>query len=84
MEDPTLREIVRACLEDERLLEIVRDVCSMDGQRREEFRMKVVSYFMDKTSEQDVQAYRFFKTILQGNNAEVILREVRRLGSGQG
>ncbi len=77
-------EIVKACLEDERLLDIVRNVARMSEGEREVFRRKVLRYFADKTSEVDVQAYRFFKFVLEDGNASKILEEVERLGRDQG
>ncbi len=77
MDRNILDEIVRACVEDERLLEIVENIVNMNDVEREEFRIKVVRYFMDKTAEEDIQAYRFFKIVTEPGNAELILKGVR-------
>ena len=84
MERALLDEIVRACLEDERLLKIVKDIAGMNDEEREEFREKVVRFFMNKADEADVQAYRFFRIVTEDGNAETILREVYEVEKDRG
>ncbi len=84
MERALLDEIVRACLEDERLLKIVKDIAGMNDEERREFREKVVRFFMDKADEVDVQAYRFFRIVTEDGNAETILREVYEVEKDRG
>ncbi|ABR30902.1 hypothetical protein SU69_05330 [Thermosipho melanesiensis] len=69
-----LEYIAKSCKEDKRLLKILKDVANMTKEEKEEFSRKVRSYFMDKNSEEDSQAYRFFKIVLENNNAERILK----------
>lgn len=80
--DRALEEIVEACLIDGRIREIVENLASMDERERKEFERKMKVYFAGRTSEEDVQAYRFYKIVLE--SAEEILREVRRRERGEG
>jgi Tfp pilus assembly ATPase PilU len=73
--DKALEEIVSACLVDERIREIVESIASMDEKRRMEFKRKMNIYFAGRTSDEDVQAYRFYKIVLE--NAEEIIRGVK-------
>ncbi len=76
--DPILDEVVRACIEDRRLLEIVKNIQRMTDEERDFFERKLSFYFMNRSSEEDVQSYRFFKYVLEGDNASRILEEVER------
>ncbi|QTA37142.1 hypothetical protein JYK00_05155 [Thermosipho ferrireducens] len=68
-----LRAISDACKKDERLLKIVKDVAKMTPEEKEEFAIKVRKYFLLKNSEEDQEAYKFFKVILKDKNALKIL-----------
>ncbi|RKX50350.1 MAG: hypothetical protein DRP38_01285 [Thermotogae bacterium] len=69
--DP-IQEIVEACREDPRIRKIVEEIAAMEDDEREIFRKKVKSYFLSRTSSEDVEAYKFFKLILN----ESILKQV--------
>ncbi len=77
MDDPVLEHVVKSCIEDSRLLDIVRNVARMSEEEKEVFLKKVSLYFMNKSSEEDIEAYKFFKFILQGDNAKKILERVK-------
>ena len=77
--DP-VQEIVEACRKDPRIRKIVEEIASMDREEREIFRRKVKTYFLSKTSSEDVEAYKFFKFILD----ESILKRVLDSLSGPG
>lgn len=68
-----LEYIAQSCRADERLLNIVKDVANMSGEEREDFAKKVRQYFLGKNSEEDNNAYKFFKIILEDENARKIL-----------
>lgn len=68
-----LLQIAEACLHDERLVEVVRGIASMTEAEREFFKTKLKVYFLSKTEETDLQAYEFFRILLQENNAERVL-----------
>jgi len=69
--DP-IQEIVETCKEDPRIRKIVEEIAAMEEDEREIFRKKVKSYFLSRTSSEDVEAYKFFKLILN----ESILKQV--------
>jgi len=75
MED-VLQEIVRACREDKRIFEIVQSVALMSREEKEQLGAKVKNYFLDKTGQIDVQAYRFYNFILDNANAQKIVEIV--------
>ncbi len=72
MNDVLLR-IAEACIHDERLLEVVKGIASMKETEKEFFKTKLKVYFLSKTEEADLQAYEFFRILLQENNAERVL-----------
>ncbi len=74
--DPVFAEVIKACIEDRRLLDIVRNIFRMSDEEREAFKRKLSIYFMDKFSDEDVNAFRFFRFVLEKNNAEKVLRGV--------
>jgi len=82
MED-VLLQIARACVQDSSLFEIVRHVASMSDEERELFKTKIKVYFLNRTSEVDLQAYEFFRLILEDKNAERVL-ELLEKGSELG
>jgi len=67
-----IQEIVEACKKDPRIRKIVEDIAAMDEKEREIFRKKVKAYFLSRTSSEDVEAYKFFKLILE----ETILKQI--------
>ncbi|AEH51961.1 hypothetical protein [Pseudothermotoga thermarum] len=73
-------EIVKACLEDERILSIVQQICKLSQEEREQFLTKVKRYFFDKNDESSVEAYKFYLIILEDENAEKILKLVEEGG----
>ena len=77
MNDPNLKEVIKACIEDRRLLEIVKNISRMSEEEKSLFRKKMNAYFTSRSSDVDVQAYRFFKFVLEGDNVLRILEGVR-------
>ncbi len=79
-------EIVRACLEDERLLRVVQEIGKLSREDKSKFLSKVKEYFFEKTDQADVEAYKFYLFILEDDNAEKVLslideEKVKSLGS---
>ncbi|ANQ53959.1 hypothetical protein XJ44_05900 [Thermosipho affectus] len=68
-----LEYIARNCRDDKRLLNIVEDIAKMTQEEKDEFANKMRSYFMNKNTEEDRSAYRFFKVVLENDNARKIL-----------
>lgn len=60
-----LNEIVRVANEDERIKSIIIQLISMTSEEREDFKRKMMLYFIDKDSDVDVEAFRFFKLLLE-------------------
>lgn len=79
MEENT-KEIVKACLENKDLLDIVRTIASMKEEEKEIFKKKVNKYFFSKNSSEDVMAYKFYQFILVDENAKKVLDEVMKIG----
>lgn len=65
-----LNEIIKAANEDERIRSIIVRLFSMTDEEREDFKRKVMLYFIDKDSDIDVEAFKFFKIVLE--NLELI------------
>ncbi len=82
--DEVFQEVVRACIEDKRLLDIVKSISKMTDEERSIFERKLSFYFMNRSSEEDVQSYRFFKYIMENDNAARVLMEVKKHERGQG
>ncbi len=81
--DRALEEIVSACLIDSRIRDLVENIATMDNEKRNEFKKKMNIYFAGRSAEEDVQAYRFYKLVLE--KYDEILEEVRkREGSERG
>ncbi len=80
--DRALEEIVSACLIDSRIRDLVENIASMDEKKRNEFREKMSIYFAGKSAEVDVQAYRFYKLVLE--RYDEILEEVRKREGSKG
>ncbi|MEN3041804.1 MAG: hypothetical protein ABDH59_00620 [Fervidobacterium sp.] len=68
-----LKIIAEACLNDERILEIVKNISNMSEEERIDFKSKVLKYFMKKNSPEDMEAYNFYKIILTENNAKKVV-----------
>jgi len=60
-----LNEIIRAANEDERIRSIIVQLFSMTDEEREVFKKKVMLYFIDKDSDVDVEAFKFFKLVIE-------------------
>lgn len=74
-----LRIIAEACVNDERILEIVTNIANMSQEARNDFKSKVLSYFMKKTSPEDMEAYNFYKLILIEDNAKRVVELYQEL-----
>ncbi len=80
--DHALEEIISACLIDSRIRDLVESIASMSKEQREEFKKKMNIYFAGKSAEEDVQAYRFYKLVLERHRE--ILEEVRKRERSEG
>ena len=65
---PEVQQILNAMKEDSRIKAIVLQIIKMSSEERESFRKKVTYYFMNKNSEVDVEAFKFFKVVLENVN----------------
>ncbi len=68
-----LKIIAQTCTNDERIYEIVSSVAQMSDDELSQFRTKVISYFMTKNSPEDKEAYRFYRILLEDQNAKKVL-----------
>jgi len=75
-----INEIVKACLEDKDLLDVVKAIASMNKKEKEIFKKKVNKYFFSRSSSEDVMAYKFYQFILIDENARKVLDEVMKIG----
>lgn len=78
--DDEIKEIIRACAEDENLRRIVFEINEMSLEQKSSFEQKVNDYFFTRTSKEDVQAYNFFRIILSD---ETRISVVLKLKGGQ-
>ncbi|KAF2959631.1 MULTISPECIES: hypothetical protein [unclassified Thermotoga] len=62
---PEIREILKAMEEDSRIRVIVTQILRMSVEEREQFKKKVMYYFMDRNSEVDTEAFKFFKIVIE-------------------
>lgn len=69
-----LNEIIKAANEDERIRSIIVRVAFMTDEEREDFKRKMMLYFIDKDSDVDVEAFKFFKLLLE--NLELIIEKL--------
>lgn len=77
--EENIKEIVNACLEDENLLKIVKEIASMNQEEKDLFQKKVNKYFFSRNSPEDTMAYKFYQFILLENNAQKVLDEVMKV-----
>ncbi|PHJ14179.1 hypothetical protein IM41_02415 [Fervidobacterium sp. SC_NGM5_G05] len=68
-----LKIIAEACINDDRILEIVTSISKMSETERDNFKSKITSYFMKKNSKEDMEAYKFYKLILENSNAHKVI-----------
>lgn len=74
-----LRIIAEACVNDDRILDIVINIANMSQKERNDFKSKVLNYFMKKTSPEDMEAYNFYKIILSEDNAKKVVELYKEL-----
>lgn len=73
-----INEIVRSCAEDEKLRRVVLDINDMNRKQREDFSKKVNVYFLSqKESNLEIQAYRFFKLLLNDDIRGVVVERLK-------
>jgi hypothetical protein len=72
-------EIIKKTAYDSELKKIVYYIASMSDEQKEDFKKKLNLYFFDKNSENDVEAYRFYKVLLENNNAQVLQKEIKKI-----
>lgn len=68
-----IEQIAEVCRNDSQLCEIVRAVARMSLEEKDVFGSKVRRYFLNKAGEVDVEAYKFYSVILEGDNSRKIL-----------
>jgi len=76
MNEDKLNEISIACTEDERLREILGRILSMNEKELKEFKTKLTIFYLDKKEIDDIQAFEFFKVLLDSQNAFLVGRKV--------
>jgi len=76
MNEDKLNEISIACTEDERLREILGRILSMNEKELKEFKTKLTIFYLDKKEIDDIQAFEFFKVLLDNRNAFQVGRKV--------
>jgi len=69
-----IEQIAEVCKSDSQLREIVRAVARMSLEEKDVFVSKVRRYFLNKADKVDVEAYKFYSVILEGENSRKILK----------
>jgi len=69
-----IEQIAEVCKSDSQLREIVRAVARMSLEEKDVFVSKVRRYFLNKADKVDVEAYKFYSVILEGDNSRKILK----------
>jgi len=69
-----IEQIAEVCKSDSQLREIVRAVARMSLEEKDVFGSKVRRYFLNKADKVDVEAYKFYSVILEGENSRKILK----------
>ena len=72
-------EIVKKSAYDSELKKIVYYIASMNNEQKKDFKKKLNLYFFDKNSENDVEAYKFYKVLLESNNAQILQKEIKKI-----
>jgi len=68
-----LRNIAQACINDQRIYDIVVSIANMTEEEASVFKSKVLAYFINKKSPDDVEAYKFYKLLLENQNVRKVL-----------
>ncbi|HCI29250.1 MAG TPA: hypothetical protein PKI14_02565 [Fervidobacterium sp.] len=68
-----LRNIAEICITDQRIYDIITSIASMSEEEIKNFKSKVLTYFINKKSQEDIEAYKFYKLVLEDQNAQKIL-----------
>ncbi len=68
-----IKEIIRACAEDQNLRRIIFEIDQMDEGHKALFARKIDVYFFSRSSKEDAQAYRFFKFVLDDQIRENVI-----------
>ncbi|AMW32340.2 hypothetical protein SAMN04488510_10867 [Fervidobacterium changbaicum] len=79
-----LKAIASACITDNRIYEIVYTISRMSEGDLQNFRSKVVGYFMARNSPEDMEAYKFYKIILEDENAKKVLELYEEIKNRKG
>ena len=72
-----IEEIVKSCAEDDQLRRIVFNLNEMDIVQRKIFSKKMNIYFLSKKEFVDVQAYKFFKLLLNDEILSVVIDRLK-------
>ncbi len=73
------KEVIKKCAYDTELKKIVYYVAELSKDELEEFKKKLNLYFMDKNTENDVHAYKFYKMLLRDKNALILKNEIKKI-----
>jgi len=68
-----LKSIAQACTGDQRIYDIVVSIANMTEEEKSGFKSKVLAYFINRKSPDDVEAYKFYKLLLENQNAKKVL-----------
>ncbi len=73
------KEIVKKCAYDPELKRIIYYIASLTSEKRDEFKKKLNLYFMNKNTEDDVEAFKFYKLLIDSDNAVKLKDEIEGL-----
>jgi len=69
-------EVVKKCSYDPELKKIVFYIASLSKEELTNFKKKLNLYFMNKSSSTDIEAYKFYKILIDSNNAKILKRKI--------
>ena len=72
-------EIVKKCAYDPEMRKIIYYIASLADNEKENFKKKVNMYFMNKNTDNDTEAYKFYKVLLADKNAELLMKKIENL-----
>lgn len=76
-DEENIRVIIEACRKDTTLFEVVESLAGLSEEEKRRFEAKMKFYFFDKTDSEDMEAMKFFKILLKGNNARLVAERIR-------
>jgi len=76
-DEENIRVIIEACRKDRTLFEVVESLACLSEEEKRGFEARMKLYFFDKTDPEDMEAMKFFKILLRGNNARLVAERIR-------